>query len=199
MREYLQKYNIEHLYHMTEIGNLPSIIKYGICSHNEAIRKQLMKTDISDENVQDIRARIVDPFFNRCLHDYVPLYFSPRNPMLFRRQKQQDNIVILGIEPTILGETNVLFTDGNAASQTTYFYLGFKQLNQLPWRQIKAKYWTNYEDGKRIKCAEVLVYPRVRIDQINSIFCYSKKHWKTLTSLTQESLIKLQVKPILYF
>ncbi|WP_417033635.1 DarT ssDNA thymidine ADP-ribosyltransferase family protein [Dolichospermum circinale] len=44
-------------------------------------------------------------------------------------------------------------------------------LDNLPWDIINAGYWNDIPDGKRIKCAEILVYPKVYINKILKIFC----------------------------
>ena len=124
--DYIQAHGIDYLYHMTYIDNLDSIIKNGLLSHNEAYGQGLIETDISDPDVQDIRANIADPFYDISLHDYVSLYFSPRNPMMSRRREIQEDIVILGLDPQLLSEPDILFTDGNAAAIETCFYKDFK-------------------------------------------------------------------------
>lgn len=190
---------IDYLYHMTHVDNLTSIIENGLLSHNEAYRQGLIEADISDPSVQDIRAGKVDPFYNRPLHEYVPLYFSPRNPMLYRRRGIQEDILILGLSPQILSEPNTLFTDGNAAASGTSFYQGVQMLNQLPWDSIKAKSWTDVEDGKRRKCAEVLVYPKISPARIQMIFWYSKKHREAVITAKQGTSIIEKVNRDLYF
>ncbi|MEA5516825.1 DarT ssDNA thymidine ADP-ribosyltransferase family protein, partial [Nodularia sp. UHCC 0506] len=96
----LKEYGIKYLYHMTYINNLASIIRNGLLSHNEAYRRGLIAADISDPDVQDRRANL--SVYNIPLHEYVPLYFSPRNPMLYKRREIQEDIVILGMESQIL-------------------------------------------------------------------------------------------------
>ncbi|ERT04841.1 hypothetical protein M595_5204 [Lyngbya aestuarii BL J] len=182
---------------MTHINNLASIIRNGLLSHNEAYRRGLIQVDISEPDVQDRRAdRTVD---NILLHEYVPLYFSPRNPMLYKRIQYQDDIVILGIDPQLLLEANVIFSDGNAAARETRFYRGVQMLNQLPWNVIWAKYWNDSEDGKRIKCAEILVYPTVAPNKIKAIFCRSEKHRNSIVAAKQKTDIIGRVNPDLYF
>jgi ssDNA thymidine ADP-ribosyltransferase, DarT len=197
--EYIQRHGIDYLYHMTYIDNLASIIENGLLSHNEVYRQGLIETDISDPNVQDIRAGTADPFYNRLLHEYVPLYFSPRNPMLYKRREIQEDIVILGLDPQLLCEPNILFTNGNAAASETMFYRGTQMLDQLPWNSIRASSWTDIEDGKRIKCAEVLVHPKIKPSRIQMVFCYSSKHRETIIAAKQGTLIMGKVNRDLYF
>lgn len=193
----LQEYGIDYLYHMTYINNLASIVKHGLLSHNEAYRRGLIEVDISDPDVQDRRSnRMIG---NVSLHEYVPLYFSPRNPMLYRRNQYQDDIIILGLDAKLLFEKNVIFSDGNAASRETQFFRGAKMLNRLSWDIIWSQYWTDFEDGKRIKCAEILVYPAIQPSRIKVVFCRSQKHSNIILSAIQKTNIVGQVNPNLYF
>jgi len=192
-----QEYGIKYLYHMTYISNLTSIITNGLLSHNKAYERGLIEVDISNPDVQDIRANL--PIYERPLHEYVPLYFSPRNPMLYSRKEHQEDIVIIGIDPQLLLETNVIFSDGNAASKGTQFYRGVQMLNQLQWNIIRAKFWCDFEDGKRIKCAEVLVYPTVAPNRIKAIFYRSEKHSNAILATIQRTDIIGMVDPDLYF
>lgn len=197
--ENLREYGIDYLYHMTHISNLASIIKYGLLSHNVAHRLNLIQSDISDPDVQSIRASLKDKIYNRSLHEYVPLYFSPRNPMLYRRKEIQEDIVILGLDPNLLFESKIVISDGNAASGETLFYASTESLHELKWEIVRAKFWNNLEDGRRVKCAEVLVPNNITPDKILRVFCYSNKHRETIISAKQGTPIKGLVKPDMYF
>jgi hypothetical protein len=151
--------DITGLYHMTSIENLDSILQYGLLSHFSAFNFKFNKKDISNSSVQDKRL---------LLHDYVPLYFNPRNPMMFSKKDDQ-NIIVLEIDKNILLNTNVKFTDGNAASKDTSFYSDLINLKKLNWDCINSDYWSKFEDGKRIKCSEVLVPKLVKVESIKKI------------------------------
>lgn len=195
----LEKYDINYLYHMTNIDNLASIIQHGLLSHNEAHIQRLVKVDISHPDVQGKRAIKRDPIYIRPLHDYVPLYFLPKNPMLYSRREIQEDIVILGLDPRLLLEPSIVFTDGNAAAGGTSFYTDILDLEHLPWDSIRSRSWTDIEDGKRIKCAEVLVHRRIGPSCIQVIFCYSHKHRETIITAKQGTLIIGKVNRDLYF
>jgi hypothetical protein len=182
---------------MTSINNLQSILEHGLLSHNEAHRLRIV-TDISDPTVQNLRRNWI--INHIALHDYVPLYFSPRNPMLFRRRELQDSIIILGIDPTLLLHEKTIFSDGNAAASETKFYRGVSLLNQLSWNVINAKYWNDFEDGKRIKCAEILIYPKIHVNSIFKIFCYCQDQLVSLQQIIPRSFnIKTEINYNLYF
>ncbi len=193
----IRRTGIQYLYHMTHMSNLPSIWTYGLLSHTEAHERGMINVDISDPHVQDRRSwrSTIDGL---PLHDYVCLYFSPRNPMLYRRKDQQHDIILLAIDPCVLLEEETLFTDGNAAAHDTQFYKGTAQLARLPWQIIHAHYWNDYPDGKRIKCAEVLVYSHIDVHNILKIFCYTSQQQAQCQQITQGS-IAVQINTSQYF
>jgi len=203
---YIRKHNISYLYHMTAISNLRSILEHGLLSHNEAHRLKLVSRDISDPEVQDRRADKREPIYEKKLHDYVPLYFSPRNPMLYKRVEIQDNIVILGINPNVILEPTTVFSDGNAAAQSTGFYHDVAMLDKLPWNIINSSSWSEFIDGRRIKCAEVLISLKVEVKNIFNVLCYSGSQLltvhnviRTIKAIPRSISISVQVKQELFF
>lgn len=164
----LNEFGVSSLYHMTHKENLQNILQNGLLSHSEAHRG-LLQNDIADSEVNNRRGR-KEPIYNRSIHDYVPLYFNPKNPMLFKRREIQNDILILVIDRKVLLEPNTIFTDGNAASKSTKFFASIPQCSQLNWQCINGEYWNDYNDGKRIKCAEVLVFPKIQTSSIRKIY-----------------------------
>ena len=183
----LEEYGIEYLFHMTHIKNLENILKHGILSKNSIEKDGFEYTNIADSAVNDIRSQKRDPYNNRPIHDYVPLYFNPRNPMLYRKycENIQNDILILGIDRKLLLNNTTLFTDGNVASRRTIYYDNLRWLGHLNWYCIRrAKRWNNIRDGKRIICSEALIHPKIDVNSIVAIF--------TNNSLTKE-LVDFQV------
>lgn len=168
----LNDYRIDYVFHMTEISNLSNILKYGLLSHNEAHAKGLNKTNIALQDVNERRAE-KKPIHGISLHDYVPMYFNPKNPMLYRRKQIQDNIVIVAIDRRVVYHEKSIFSDGNAASDSTLFFNDISYLNRLNWQCIRNDYWNNYVDGKRMKCAESLARPKIPIKYVKKIHCNS--------------------------
>lgn len=155
-----KKFGFSAFYHMTHIANLIGICTLGILSHSEASKRDLIKKDISDENVQMLRNR-VDPWYGRTIHSYVPLYIKPRNPMLYVRRDLQDSICILEVDLTVIDNSEYLLTDGNAAAHNTKFFTSIDGFRELPWDVLNTTSWNDKNDGKRKMCAEVLVYPYI--------------------------------------
>ena len=192
----LRKYDINYLYHMTSVHNMDSIIRHGLLSHNEAYQRELIKRDISSIDVQNKRHnKFIDPHY---LHDYVSLYFSPRNPMLCALQNIQEEIVILCISPKLVFNENIIFSDGNAASASTTFFTGVDSLEQFPWQIIHARFWPDHEDGKRIKCAEILVYPKIPTSLIMKIYCCNQRTKISCVKMVNQK-IPVEINYFLYF
>jgi hypothetical protein len=181
----LDNYRIDYLYHMTEVSNLPNIFKHGLLSHNEAHSKGLNQTDIALQDVNQRRAS-KKPIYGISLHNFVPMYFNPKNPMLFRRKDLQQNIVIIAIDRRAIYQDKSMFSDGNAASDSTAFYNDLSKLDKLNWSCIRNDFWNDYPDGKRVKCSETLTFPKITIKHIHKIYC---NNIKTKNLVDQQSPI----------
>jgi hypothetical protein len=157
------------LHYITHKQNLESIRSRGLLSLNEVLRRGLSRSDMSDQDVQSLRERR-EPIWNRSIHDYVPLYLNPKNPMLSARRELRDELVILKIDSGVARSGQVIFCDGNAASSATKFSLD-EQILTSSREALRAEYWTGVEDGKRRRMAEVLVHQRIAPDQIEAVLC----------------------------
>lgn len=109
----------ESLFYMTPIENLPSILTSGLLPLNALLRKGIVQRSIALQSVQELRDRIfvVDGGRRLNLHDYVPLYFVPRTPMLAVRRDRQNSIAYIEIASHVLDLPGAVLTDGNASRQ----------------------------------------------------------------------------------
>jgi hypothetical protein len=159
-------------YHITHHRNLPRIFKHGILSWTKAHAQGLTEIDISDPSVQQRRARC-EPVYHRSIHDYAPLYFNPRNAMLYVRRHLQHELVILKVSPDVLRQHEHVFSDGNAACLNTKFSADREIVAQSD-TALCASIWSAVQDGKRRCCAEVLVFPMVKVRFITAAICSNK-------------------------
>jgi hypothetical protein len=178
---------------MAHINNLPNILCNGLLSHIEAHNKNLVNNDISDREVNNRRIKR-EPIYNLSLHNYIPLYINPRNPMLFVRKTIQADILILCFDAnTIFKTVKVIYTDGNAAADATKFYSSVTDLNKLDWNCIRQEYWNDFPDGKRKKCAEILVPNAIHSSMIKKIICYNLTAANRVKSVISNSKIKVEI------
>lgn len=159
----------EKAYHFTHVDNLPSIVGRGLLSHNAVQQLGLGQHDISNHGVQARRASRRDPINGRSIHDYVPLYFNPRNPMLYCLRGLRDQLVMLEVSIPTMMELRPLFTDGNAACGATGFTNELGDLDGIR-DVLYGPTWHEYFDGKRIRCAEILVPDRLEISRVGGIY-----------------------------
>lgn len=159
----MNREDISELHYITHIDNISSMMEHGILCHREA--KRLRHISVALQDVQDKRAGKNVPG-GRPLHEYVNLYISARNPMLFKRRSQHQELCVLIVSPDVLDIPGVVITDGNAASDYTIFLPSPSGLRKVDKDLVYAEYWTDPDtfrqwEKARVKCAEVLVPGKV--------------------------------------
>jgi hypothetical protein len=172
--EIIQNLPFSGFYHMTHMSNLESILHFGLMSHNIVRAEGILKNDISNTAIQENRRR-KESIYGRSIHDYVPLYINPLNPMM-KSNKVQANlpeILILEIVPHILVQVKeTLFSDGNAAEIKTNFYQNQKEMELLDWLTLQLGKWSD-DESKRVMCSEILVPDKIGVSYINKIIVSS--------------------------
>lgn len=188
-----QEYGVRSLWHMTHVDNVPSILDKGLFSKRQINGNGQVFQDLSDSGVQDRRSRKNETVFGRNLHEYVPLYVSPKNPMMFRLGNEygSSSLALVEISLDAFLKIPFVFTDGNAASNSTQFFGEAQDVGSLPWEVLHAQYWTNFEDGSRKKCAEVLVLNRIPSEYIVNVHCADRLASQHLSALG----VPVQVSP----
>ncbi|MCB5262631.1 MAG: DUF4433 domain-containing protein [Candidatus Cloacimonetes bacterium] len=162
------------LFYITHLDNIPSIMRSGILSHNEAERVNHHSVALQD--VQDKRAIKKIPK-GRVLHDYVNLYFNPRNPMMYKLFKLHmiSNLCVLSVHPNILKVQDAVVSDQNAARNLVRFYDPKVDFDKLDFENIYLRDWNvpdrhEYDRLKGIVCAETLIPDKMSFDHINSAY-----------------------------
>ena len=140
---------LEALYHFTHVDNIAPISKHGLLSANRA--ECYHPVDISDSGVQGARRR--KRFNDRALHEYVPLFFQPRNATLSRWSYDpligQDRLCVIAIDPQIIRNPDVVITDRNAAAANVKSKIGEEGLAMLNPDRLFAESWTQRSDQER--------------------------------------------------
>jgi hypothetical protein len=155
----MERHEIQELFYITPIANVPSILRSGILSHRRAAA--LPHTSIAMVEIQNRRQNKIVPN-GRPLHDYVNLYFNPRNPMMFSRQEKHRECCILQIDLAVLDLVGTVITDRNAAAGYAAFRPAPTGLAIVDRGLTFAEYWTHdnpieHDRRKTASCAEVLV------------------------------------------
>ncbi len=141
------------------ITNVSSVLEHGILSHENC--SQLEHTDVSMAEIQDKRDKKNVPGGYR-LHQYANLYFHARNPMMYKRKGQAENLCVLRFSHKVLEIEGVVITDQNASSDYVKFMTP-DHLSSLNFGMIYADDWRHPDDRiaqwkhSSAKCAEVLI------------------------------------------
>lgn len=176
------------LYHFTHVDNLSAILDSKRLVADGVTRESGLVTDVGDRDVKaSQRARAVPIPPGGVVADYVPFYFAPRSPMMFRIACDHrdavpgrypggdDPLVYLMTSVDLLGPLGAAWiaTDGNAASSVTEFTSNPTALRDLiDWPLMEATCWHNTPedlDRQRRRMAELLVHREFPVELITGI------------------------------
>src|SRR4030095_12991878 len=155
----MERTELLELHYITHINNVPSIINYGILSHQKAAKYNHIS--VAMEKVQAKRSARGVPQ-GQPIHAYACLYLHGRNPMLRKILHTHEELIVLRISTDAFDIPGSIIADGNASSDYTRFYPSPKGLESLESSLVLARYWTSqdpyeYMHRKRSRCAELLV------------------------------------------
>lgn len=150
------------LYYITPIDTIPSILKYGILSHQGA--SKLLHQSIANPEVNDRREK-TKVTNGLPLHQYVNLYFNARNPMMYTLKCNRDisKLCVLIIDSSVMELPESVITDENAARAYTSFKPYPEGLDMLDFELIYERYWKHPDDPimdekhEGIMCSETLI------------------------------------------
>lgn len=167
--------------HFTHGRNLPAVLDAGELRCHAAAATVV---DVADVTIKARRMTIaVGCGPGGVVGDYVPFYFAPRSPMLFRLQKEhtegrgdgQRALIYFATTTERLLEAGLpcVFSDGNAAHHLSTFSADLSEMGtRVDWELMAAVIWANTaEDGDRMRRrqAEFLVRGAVPLDLIEEL------------------------------
>lgn len=169
----MERRELKELHYITHVANVRSICAHGLLSHKRAGR--LKHCSVADPEVQDRRKR--KRVGDRVLHDFVNLYMTARNPMLYKLAKVDglaNELCVIRVSDEVVDLPGVVISDMNAASPFCRFY-GSDGLENVDANRVFRHYWTDgdaveQERCKKAKCAEVLVPEAVAPDHFIGIY-----------------------------
>jgi hypothetical protein len=177
--------DVHRIMHFTHIDNLPGILAAGCLQADSVVdRSSVLKVEAADLDIKAVRRRARVPLApHGCVADYVPFYFAPRSPMLYKLHKGsvvnyaggQDPLVYLvsSAEAVAASGTPFAYSDGNCASIVTQFDNDLAKIESvIDWGLMRAHMWANTAndpDRMRRRMAEFLVYQRVPVQRLSQI------------------------------
>lgn len=163
---------LTRIFHFTHVGNLPEILESGCIFCQSRLPEGRRSVDISYYDIQERRKRkLVKCGPGGNLHDYVPLYFAPRSPMMYRISRGGLEGYEGGTAPLVYFVSSVqkiheaglgfVFTEGHPIKAFTRFFDDVARLGEVDWEVMRSKLWYDddeHPDRKRRRQAEFLVY-----------------------------------------
>jgi hypothetical protein len=176
-----QEHNWRYIFHFTDIRNLDSIIMNGLLCTNLKDAQNITHKNIANMTIQERRAKMeVTCGKGGVVHDYVPFYFTSKNPMLLgvlnKKNTDQPFIIYLCLKIERLEKDDAVFTDASANTDIPpNFYSDTVNLNKLDWGLIDSKNWAFNDDERHKKMAEALIFNRVGIEETDAIVVYNNR------------------------
>lgn len=213
------------LFHVTAFQNLENIFVSGAIKSKNLLRAENINyVNIACNSIQDKRARTFVLDTNKTLHDFVPFYFAPRSPMLYKiinndvpeaEETNQENFVYLVSSVDDLSDQDFVFTDYQAIVTYASFYNDLSDLNKICWDLLLehphlpepnppfggyCKFFLNndqnprYVKRKEARLAEFLVFPQVSIDKIYMIVVKTESMKEYVQNLLHKYNINVTVE-----
>ncbi len=173
------------LYHFTHVDNLPAILDTGALISDRRAPAGPVVTDVGDTDIKGRRRTCVVPVGpGGCVDEYVPLYFAPRSPTMYRIAcDHRDRIpgrypggdhplvyLVTSVERLLSAGLPWAASDGNCASPVTRYTATVADLaHHVDWPLMREQYWRNTPDDSdrmRRRMAEFLVHGRLPLDQL---------------------------------
>jgi hypothetical protein len=175
-----QEYSWRYVFHFTSIHNLDSIIKNGLLCTNQKEGQGIRHKNIANITIQNRRSKMkVTCGKGGVVHDYVPFYFTSKNPMLLgvlnKKNTDQPFIIYLCIKIERLEKEDAVFTDASANTDIPpQFYSDTMCLDKLDWNLIDSQKWSFTDEERHKKMAEAMVFNKIDIKEIDAIVVYNK-------------------------
>ena len=201
------------IFRVTHIDNVPWILRNGIHCQNSSLLDPNFREIGLPDLIQTRKSRIVPVHPGGTLADYVPFYFTPWSPMLYKlktghgvRQVPMSEIVILISSLGRLAEVGAtfLYTDRHASLQAAVFNSNLDGLDCVDWKGLQSrdfKHDPDQPDKLERYQAEALVYRVVPLEALLLIACHGGPQRLALENHISRTGVSMRVveRPAWYF
>ncbi len=200
--------------HFTHVDNLPGVIASGGLDADSILSEDDTSiVDCAEAGIKERRRGMavkVAPF--GYVSEYVPFYFAPRSPMMYRinRGSVQSyagtaaQLVYLVSSVQIVEEAGLQWvcSDGNCGTRITDHYNQWQDLETaVDWDVMRAQTWANTdEDGdrKRRRAAEFLVREKFPLACIRASIVKTETMAARVRAVLPQDIV-VNVDPNYYF
>jgi hypothetical protein len=172
-----------HLFHITDVSNLPAILKSGGLLSDVGLvgghHKVIGYPNIKMRRMTQIQIPCCG---NRFVGEFVPFYFCARSPMLYSVNQGNTGRVpgcqaeIVHLVTTVQAALGLrrpwVFSNGNAGALHAEFFADLNELANLDWSIIQSNNWAG-DIRRHRKASEFLVGDFFEWSAIREIGCQS--------------------------
>lgn len=203
------------IYHFTHIEHLPTVAQHGLLADSLAKAAGYLTHEAGDPGIKDWRLRrVVEAGPGGVVGDYVPFYFAPRSPMMFKLHKggvpeftgsTSDLAYLLTtVEHVIAAGGQVVLTDRNAAKNLAAFSAEPEEWDDLvDWPLMDAHIWKSTSDDperQERRMAECLVHRSVAWNLIQRIVVRDEIRKSRVGAILPPGVAcRIDVRPDWYF
>lgn len=152
------------LYHLTELGNLESIVKNGLQSRKQLKEGQRYFIDVADTQIISQREML-------NLDTYIPFHFHPYSAfdVAVKKSHAEDKMLYICVSRVFAKNNQFKILTRHPLSEEKCVLYDFDEgMNKIDWKTLMQV--GNYtEDAKTIKMAEALCDRTIYIKEFQSI------------------------------
>lgn len=204
------------LFHFTHVSNLPNILSEQCLVSDTVTRaRQCLATEAGDPSIKARRRELVVPVPpGGHPSDYVPFYFAPRSPMLYKISRggvpsyqggQQPLVyVVTSVQAVVASGRPYVFSDGNCASAISRYHQDLNQLaTTIDWEIMNSVMWADTADDPdrmRRRMAEFLIHEYLPWSAVVGVGTYDEAgKAAVLQALGPSSAVPVHVTPRWYY
>lgn len=178
-----------YIFHITHVKNLQTLITdEHLWSDREVSQRRTSRVVIGYDHIKERRLNELTVLCHpgTMVGDFVPFYFCPRSPMLYKISRQDGSLTYTGGQEAIVHLVSTVdraidsaedrpwaFSDGNAGAHYTQFSKDLDQLDSfVDWDSVNSKWWSGPQVDPAVrskKMAEFLIYERFPWNAIGGI------------------------------
>lgn len=176
------------LYHLTELDNMVTILKYGLLSRNDMIEKGFKFVDIADPEIIQFRKE-------HGINDYIPFHFYPKNPFDGRVQKDNadSKFAYICITRMLAKEKDFKIIPRHPISMPQFQMLDYDiGFSQIQWDVIDDLDDRDYHDDniRNICMAECVTNSIITVDMFQNISVTCSEDREYIENLMEKYNIK---------
>lgn len=165
-KEKLQDYNIQKLYHFTDVSNVPSIKDNGGLFSWQELSIRNIQVPMPGGNQL---SRQLD--HHKGISDYVKLCFNSSHPMRYVAEKEGRirSCVFLEVDPSVIFLYHTKFSNINATDKNANIGGSYQDFCKIDFATLQRQGWHNENEKKAVQ-AEVMVLKHVPLKYILNIY-----------------------------